>query len=508
MNIKNVLAIMALSLCLQTVQARVALLIGNDNYSDKIFPELDQAVNDTDRLANKLKVLGFSVIQKKNLSYEKMREAIREFNQALRKNNEVGLFYYAGHGMQIEGENYLIPIKAHISREFEVKTEAVNTELVLNAMYDAKTKINLVILDACRDNIFSSRGASRGLANIARKNTFIAYATQPNESAEDGTFMDFLASRITEKLSIDQMFKKVINDVREQTGGMQVPSFTYNLLTDFYFNLPDKKVTASVPTQMHLLRIKPTPKKKRHALLPSTPIVSQLVAPLPLESCLMIEPEMVNIKGGCYQMGSTTSEKNRSSDEKQKTVCIDNFEMGKFEVTQQQWLDIMGDRPSNFRNNQYPVESVSWKDVQKFIEKLNAKTNNSYRLPTEEEWEYAARSGNNGVYHWGNTIDCSKANYNGCDIERTTEVGSYPPNRFGLYDMSGNVWEWMCSKYDRSYDGNKNQCLSKTNSNFGYFTIRGGSWASGKGRLRSANRSKGGLKTREYNLGFRLARTH
>ncbi|MCK4492540.1 MAG: SUMF1/EgtB/PvdO family nonheme iron enzyme, partial [Methylococcales bacterium] len=476
---------------------------------DKIFPELDQAVNDTDRLANKLKGLGFSVIQKQNLNFEKMREAIREFNQALKENNEVGLFYYAGHGMQIEGENYLIPIKAHISREFEVKTEAVNTELVLNAMYDAKTKINLVILDACRDNIFSSRGASRGLASIARKNTFIAYATQPSESAEDGTFMDFLVNRITEKLSIDQMFKKVINDVREQTGGMQVPSFTYNLLTDFYFNFPDKKITTLIQSPIRLLRTKrSSPKKKRQALLPSASIVSKLVAPLPVESCLMIEPEMVNIKAGCYQMGSMNSEKNRSSDEKQKEVCVDSFEMGKFEVTQQQWLDIMGDRPSNFRNNQYPVESVSWKDVQKFIEKLNAKTNNSYRLPTEEEWEYAARSGNEDAYHWGNTIDCSNANYDDCQIDRTTTVGSYPANHFGLYDMSGNVWEWMCSKYDGYYKDNKNQCLSKSDSNFGYFTIRGGSWASGKGRLRSANRSKGGIKTREYNLGFRLARTH
>ena len=499
---------MTLGLCIQTAQARVALLIGNDNYNDKIFPELDQAVNDTDRLANKLKMLGFTVIQKENLSFEKMREAIREFNEALQKNNEVGLFYYAGHGMQIQGDNYLIPIKAHISREFEVKTEAVNTELVLNAMYDAKTKINLVILDACRDNIFSSRGASRGLANIARKNTFIAYATQPNESAEDGTFMDFLSNRITEKLSIDQMFKKVINDVREQTGGMQVPSFTYNLLTDFYFNPPEKTVTAFAPMQIHPSRINIKPKKKRQALLPSSPIVSKLVAPLPLESCLMIEPEMVNIKKGCYQMGSTISEDSRSSDEKQKTVCVDSFEMGKFEVTQKLWLDIMGDRPSNFRNNQYPVESVSWKDVQKFIEKLNTKTNNSYRLPTEEEWEYAARSGSDSAYHWGNTIDCSKANYDGCKIDRTTEVGSYPPNRFGLHDMSGNVWEWMCSEYDRDHEDSKNQCLSKTDRNFGRFTIRGGSWTSGKGRLRSANRSKGGMKTREYNLGFRLARTH
>ena len=463
MRIKHVFAVIILGLFMQTAQARVALLIGNDAYSNKIFPHLDQAVNDTDKLAKKLRGLGFNVIQKENLNFEKMREAIREFNEALIENNEVGLFYYAGHGMQIEGENYLIPLKAHISREFEVKTEAVDTELVLNAMYDAKTKINLVILDACRDNIFSSRGGRRGLASIARKNTFIAYATQPNESAEDGTFMDFLAARITEKLSIDQMFKKVINDVRDKTGGMQVPSFTYNLLSDFYFNPPKKNRTLIKPKALPL-QITMIPKKKRQILLPPSPLVSKLVAPLPVESCLLIEPEMVNIKGGCYQIGSVKSEKGRSSDETQKLVCVDNFEMGKYEVTQAQWEAVMGDNPSTFRGHDFPVESVNWKEVQLFIQKLNAKTNNYYRLPTEKEWEYAARSGSSSAYYWGSSIDCTKANYDECAIDQTRKVGSYAPNKFGLYDMAGNVWEWMCSKYESSYEGEEKKCLNNSSS--------------------------------------------
>jgi formylglycine-generating enzyme required for sulfatase activity len=219
-------------------------------------------------------------------------------------------------------------------------------------------------------------------------------------------------------------------------------------------------------------------------------------------------PEMVHIKGGCYQMGSVKSEKGRSGDEKQQLVCVGDFEMGKYEVTQSQWLNIMGDNPSAFREADFPVESVSWKDVQVFIEKLNAKTNNRYRLPTEKEWEYAARSGSSSAYYWGEKIDCTKANYKGCDLDRTTKVGSYAPNNFGLYDMAGNVWEWMCSKYDRRYKGEKTECLSKNNSSFGFFTIRGGSWITGKNRLLSYNRRKGGVKTREFNLGFRLARTY
>lgn len=223
-------------LLLSDVQARVALLIGNNAYSNPTFPALDKAVSDAGRLADKLESLGFRVIKRNDLNAREMREAIREFHEALKANNEVGLFYYAGHGMQIEGDNFLIPLKTHITSEYEVEPEAIKADLVLNAMFGARTKINLVILDACRDNAFATRGGKRGLAAVSRENTFIAYATQPNKTAEDGTFMDYLSKWITEPLSIDQMFKKVINDVRDETRGEQVPSFNYNLIEDFFLN--------------------------------------------------------------------------------------------------------------------------------------------------------------------------------------------------------------------------------------------------------------------------------
>jgi hypothetical protein len=224
---------------LQTAEAKVALLIGNDAYASKNFGSLNLAIRDTEKLASKLKELGFTVIKKKNLNKEAMNEAMREFNDALTADNEVGLFYYAGHGMQIEGENYLIPLEANIIDASEVKTKAFHADAMLNAMISAKeTKINLFILDACRNNNFTGgRGGSRGLANMARKNTFIAYATQSGDIAEDdGVFMDYLSKRIAEPLPIDQMFKKVIKDVGDKTGGKQIPSYTYNLAQDFYLN--------------------------------------------------------------------------------------------------------------------------------------------------------------------------------------------------------------------------------------------------------------------------------
>ncbi len=235
MKIKPLVMIM-LCLLSQTVAAKIALLIGNDAYDSEFLPALDKAVSDAERLRDKLTELGFKVIFKKDLNAEEMHDAIIEFHDALKKDNEVGLFYYAGHGMQVDGDNFLVPINARIKRKYQAKRKAINADEVLDAMFSAKAKINLIILDACRDNPLVNRGGTRGLAAISREDTFIVYATQPNKVAGDGVFMDYLSVRIMEPLPIDAMIKKVINDVRNKTGGSQVPSYSYNLRNDFYFN--------------------------------------------------------------------------------------------------------------------------------------------------------------------------------------------------------------------------------------------------------------------------------
>ncbi len=164
---------------------------------------------------------------------------------------------------------------------------------------------------------------------------------------------------------------------------------------------------------------------------------------------------LVFVKGGCFDMGDIFG--NGPYDAKPAhNVCISDFYMGKHEVTQGQWKAITGNNPSYFKNcgDTCPVESVSWNDIQVFLQKLNSRTGKSYRLPTEAEWEYAARSGGKKEKYAGTSSDSdlgSYAWYASNSGGKTHPVGQKKPNSLGLYDMSGNVWEWVSDLYDFHY---------------------------------------------------------
>ncbi|MDH4459834.1 MAG: formylglycine-generating enzyme family protein [Flectobacillus sp.] len=182
---------------------------------------------------------------------------------------------------------------------------------------------------------------------------------------------------------------------------------------------------------------------------------------------------MTYVEGGTFQMGSTTGYPNEGP---VHSVTLSNFSIGKYEVTQAQWRAVMGANPSSFTNcDNCPVETVSWDDTQLFINKLNTLTGKTYRLPTEAEWEYAARGGKLSkgyTYSGSDTID--DVAWYGNNSNRTQAVGLKRANELGIYDMSGNVWEW-CSDWYGSYNSS-----SQTNpigsSSGTYRILRGGSW--------------------------------
>jgi len=236
-----------------------------------------------------------------------------------------------------------------------------------------------------------------------------------------------------------------------------------------------------------------------------------------------IEPDMVAIKGGCFLMGSPESEQGRFDNEHPHTVCVGDFHIAQTEVTQAQWEAVMGDNPSSFKKGgNYPVEKVSWLDVQKFIDKLNERTGRQYRLPTEAEWEYAARAGTETARYWGDGPDlaCQYANVADQTAKkenpdwtvfecadgyvRTAPVGRFKANGFGLHDMLGNVWEWTCSEWDAQYGGAEAKCSSNKDANVRR-VIRGGSWITNPRYLRSAYRGGNPAGYRGGDIGFRLA---
>ena len=225
--------------------------------------------------------------------------------------------------------------------------------------------------------------------------------------------------------------------------------------------------------------------------------------------------QMVFVSGGTFDMGSTYDEAN--DDEKTiHSVTLDDFYIGKNEITQAQWEEIMGENPSFFEGcSQCPVERVSWEDVQEFIKIVNQNTGLNYRLPTEAEWEYAARNRGNDDKYAGTSTDSQLFRYaNYCDDtclanedeNETQPVGSKSSNGLGINDMSGNVWEWCSDWYSSSYYSISPTANPKGPSSGSDKVIRGGSWYSITTGTRTSLRNFESINGKYTDVGFRLVR--
>jgi formylglycine-generating enzyme required for sulfatase activity len=233
---------------LQAAENRIALVIGNSDYSSGPLPN---PANDAKLIGDALTSLGFDVIARRNADQMTMKRAIQEFGSRLETAGPgaVGLFYYAGHGVQLNGRNYLIPTTARIEREGDVEIEAVSADWVIEQMRYARNRLNIVILDACRNNPFtrSMRSVDHGLATMdAPAGILIAYSTAPGAVAADGTgrnspYTEALTHAMREmREPVEQVFKHVRVGVMSATAGKQVPWESSSLTGDFYFAAPNK----------------------------------------------------------------------------------------------------------------------------------------------------------------------------------------------------------------------------------------------------------------------------
>ena len=237
----------------QSAGKRVALVIGNSAYKDS---PLLNPVNDARAISAALNESGFTVIAKENIDQRGMLSALREFGDKLRDGG-VGIFYYAGHGMQIKGRNYLIPVGASIDREDEVAYSAVDAQAVLDKMEAAGNGTNIMILDACRNNPFtrSTRSGQAGLAQMdAPVGTLVAFATSPGAVASDGGGQNglytqhLLTAMRQQGAKVEDVFKQVRANVRRDSQGKQVPWESTSLEGDFYFKVPSGLVSSTAPS--------------------------------------------------------------------------------------------------------------------------------------------------------------------------------------------------------------------------------------------------------------------
>ncbi|MEI2743737.1 MAG: SUMF1/EgtB/PvdO family nonheme iron enzyme [Candidatus Competibacter sp.] len=239
--------------------------------------------------------------------------------------------------------------------------------------------------------------------------------------------------------------------------------------------------------------------------------------------------EFVWLRAGCFKMGSPETERDRSANEAPHEVCLKGFWMGKYEVTNAQYLhfDTQHDsgsyEPHSLNGPDQPVVRVSWQETVAFADWLSKKTGLRFRLPTEAEWEYAARAGQTQSRYWNDDPNqaCRYANIYDETARKAkpfnwanypcedgqivvSPVGRYAANGFGLYDMLGNVAEWTCSEYDNAYAGGENRCAERAGTAGGRRVLRGGSWSDYPGLVRLAYRFPAAPEYRKFDLGFRL----
>jgi formylglycine-generating enzyme required for sulfatase activity len=508
---------------------RVALVVGNSGYRNA--GELVNPRNDATDMHAALQKVGFHVISGVDLDKAAFDRKLREFATAL-AGAEVGVFFYAGHGLQVAGRNYLVPVDAQLSTSDALDFEMVQLEVVQRIM-ERNTATNLIFLDACRNNPFTrnlaramgtrSAEIGRGLAAMeSGVGTLISFSTQPGNVALDGSgrnspFTGALARRIVVASDdLSALLIDVRNDVRKETQNKQIPWEHSALTARFYFHAKGDPIPAApqanAPTQV-AAAASAAPPRCDGIEARVGPDEKRCLRPKDVFRDCPSCPEMVVIPAGRFIMGSDAD-----ADEKpmHRVTIARPFAVGRFEVTFAEWDKCAADggcannkSPSDqgWGRGRRPAIGVSWNDAREYAGWLSLRTKKNYRLLTEAEWEYAARAGTDTRFAFGNVLLKDQAQF---EADRTAEVGSFPPNGFGLYDMHGNASEHVEDCYHQNYEGapsNGSPWMTSCNVEQWHVT-RGGSfnlYGWGSSLVTSTARGKPSPDAR-HNYGFRIAR--
>ncbi len=587
-------------------QKRVALVIGNSSY--KHVSSLSNPKNDADDMAKALERLDFKVRRENDLGRHAMQDVLAEFSDTA-SGADMAVIFYAGHGIGIDKQNYLIPVDAKLNTDRKVRFETVSLDTVLSSL-DGVKGVRMVLLDACRNNPFmakmkvtsASRSVARGLSRVEPSGaTLISFAAKDGTTAKDGTgrnspYTAALLEHLDQPgLELQFMFRKVRDAVLKATAGEQEP-FTYGSLpgTQIFLKEPVAEAKASQQsaprldkevvfwnsvkdarearpleeflkefpdgTFAGLARFKlaklnagnsesdatATPETKvAVGVFPNTVEPTTKPAYRPGEVFKDCDkcPEMVVIPAGSFLMGSPKAEKKREKSEgpQRKVTIPQPFAVGRFEITVDQfsvfaketghrtgnkcWIYSQGKwqirsgrsykKPGFRQTGTHPAVCIGWSDANAYLKWIGEKTGKPYRLLSEAEWEYAARAGASTAFATGKRISTKQANFDGRYVyngskkggwkKKTTVVGSFDANRFGLHDMHGNVMEWTADCWSPNYRGAPTDGSARVTGDCSKHVLRGSSWNDEPWFLRSAYRYKD-VDSRSYDHGFRIAR--
>ena len=558
---------------------RVALVVGNGAYTH--IGRLPNPTNDAADVGAALRRLGFEVTQVRDADLSALTTELRAFSRRSR-GADVALVFYAGHGMEMDGVNYLLPVDARLERDTDVWSETVTLDNVLVSTSGAG--LRLVILDACRNNPLArsmertsrTRNVSNGSLGDLNEDllvdeTLVAYSAEAGRTADDGEgrnspYTAALLAHLEKPMDVGIMFRYVRARVRTATNRRQIPHVYSSLEREHYLSgaggspdpvfvqqetaywrsvenstnpadleeylrrWPDGAFVRPARTRLAALRAPDPPRPGRPAPTRPDPASARPRAGEVFRDCNAC-PEMVVIPAGTFRMGA--SEEDRyvnemrahqtgvsfwsSSDGPQHRVTLRSFALGATEVTFDEWDACVrgggcnGYRPRDegWGRGARPVSNMSWEDARAYVRWLSRETGESYRLPSESEWEYAARAGTTTPFHTGTMISKDQANYGlaGWGWGRTTPVRTFAPNPFGLYDVLGNVWEWTEDCWNGSYRGGAPADGSPWGVGDCSRRVLRGTWVINPRDLHSAARSGSPTGLRVVIAGFRVART-
>ncbi len=510
---------------------RVALVIGNAKYPDASTP-LATPIKDATKIADELRRLNFSVEFKTNLVKKDMQSAIKAFTDRI-KNGTTAFFYYSGIGLQVNRRTYLIPVNAQIWTEADVRRDGFSVNGLLVEVNRKGARVKIVIIDAARRNPFERRfrASAAGLAPVeAPTGTLVLYSAAPGKLLQDensGATSRFAGELLQElgspDLSAEEMFNRTRVAVSRMSRGEQVPWVASSLLEEFKFRGSSSGVTMTRPATTPSSPFPPAPKTSPSSSPKKEPARAALSPPREptrgafkpgdtFRDCAEC-PEMVVVPAGSFEMGSSNNDREKPV---HQVSIAKPFAIGVHEVTFEEWDRCVSEHGCKFRpgdrgwgRGRRPVINVSWVDAKQFVTWLSQKTGQVYRLPSEAEWEYAARGGTSTAYWWGRAAGARHANCRACstgESEQTFPAGKYKANPFGVYDTAGNAAEWVEDCWNDDYRRAPTNGAAWVTGQCRLRVLRGGSFDSEVDYVRSNSRFRYDVDVRYSGNGFRVVR--